>query len=154
MNPKKMVPIIAIVIIAIIIVALVIVFLPQGQISTPGSKKAIILGSANDFYRKDGVPDFNEGNEAKFNDEQNNWITGTFTNMFGAVDSTSPGHDGLPGVLRVFKGGGAGYGHFEFVFNWTDFYPIYNFTAYYLSAWVNITTISGGSPIIGPPNGV
>jgi len=153
MNLKKKTPIIAIVIIAIIVVAMVIVFLPPGQISTPGAKKAIILSSANDFYRKDSVPDFNEGNEAKFNDEQNNWTIGNFTSMFGAVDSTSPGHDGLLGVLRIFKGG-AGYGNFEFVFNWTKFYPLYEFTAYYLSVWVNITTISGGSPIISPPNGV
>jgi hypothetical protein len=81
------------------VVSLVIVFLPPGQISTKGSKKAIILSSANDYYRKDGEPDFNEGNDAKFNDEENNWTLGNWINMFGAVDPTTPGHDGLPGVF-------------------------------------------------------
>ncbi|MHA1930890.1 MAG: C13 family peptidase [Promethearchaeota archaeon] len=153
MNIKKMAPIIALVIIGIIVVALIIVFLPPGQIATASSKKAIILGSANDYYRKDGVPDFNEGNEAQFYDENNNWTTNSSVNMFGAVDPTTPGHDGLPGVLRFFAAG-AGYGILEFVFNWTKFNPLYDFAAYYLSAWVNMTTVSGGPVIISPPNGI
>jgi len=156
MNLKKIAPIIAVVIIAILVFALVIIFLPSGQISTPGSKKAIILSSANDYYRKDGVPDFNEGNEAKFNDEQNNWVLGNWTNMFGAVDPTTPGHDGLPGVFRFFAAG-PGYANLEYIFKWTTYYPLYNFSAYYFSVWVNISTNpgTGGLPItIGPPNGV
>jgi len=156
MNLKKVVPIFAIAIIVIMVVALVIVFLPPGQISTQGSKKAIILSSANDYYRKDGEPDFNEGNDAKFNDEENNWTLGNWINMFGAVDPTTPGHDGLPGVFRFFAAG-AGYANLEYVFNWTMYYPLYNFSAYYFSVWVNISTNpgAGGLPItIGPPNGV
>ncbi|MFX0021004.1 MAG: C13 family peptidase [Candidatus Hermodarchaeota archaeon] len=154
MNKRKLIPIILISVIFVSSIVIVLfLFLPSGQILTTGNRKAIILSSANDYYRKDGEPEFNEGNEAKFNQESNNWTVSSFVNMFGAVDSTSPGYDGLPGVLRVFAAG-AGYGNFEFVFNWTKFYPIYNSTAYYLSVWVNITTISGGSPIIGPPNGV
>jgi len=122
----------------------------------PGERKAIILSSANNFYRKDGVPDFNEGNEAQFNDEINNWTLGNWTNMFGAVDPTTLGHDGLPGVLRYFAAG-AGYANLEYIFNWTTYFPLYNFSAYYFSVWVNISTNpgAGGLPItIGPPNGV
>ncbi|MFX1525369.1 MAG: C13 family peptidase [Promethearchaeota archaeon] len=153
MNLKKIVPIVALILVGIIIVAFVIVFMVQTPTSTPGSKKAIILASSNDYYRKDGVIDFNEGNEAKFNDENNNWTTNSSVNMFGAVDSTTPGHDGLPGVLRFFAAG-AGYGKLEFVFNWTKFYPLYESTAYYLSTWVNMTTVGGAPVIIGPPNGI
>ena len=54
LNLKKIAPVITIGIIAILVVTLVIVFLPSGQRLTPGSKKAIILSSANDFNRKDG----------------------------------------------------------------------------------------------------
>jgi hypothetical protein len=155
MNLKKVAPIVAIVIIAILVVTLVIVFLPPGQTPVPGSKKAIILSSANDFYRKDGQPDFNEGNEAKFNDENNNWTLGNWTNMFGAVDPSAIGHDGLPGAFRFFAGV-AGYAKLEYIFDYTAFYPLYNFSAYYFSAWVNISTDpgSGWLPITFlPPNG-
>jgi len=159
MNLKKMAPIMALIIIAVIVVALVIVFLPppgpSGQTPTPGSKKAFILSSANDFYRKDGQTDFNEGNDAKFNDETNNWIQGNSTNMFGAVDNTAPGHDGFSGAYRFYVGG-AGYANLEFIFNWTGYYPLFNFSAYYFSVWVNISTDPGNGllPIsFLPPNG-
>ena len=156
MNQKKVVPIIVIVIIAILVVALVIIFLPPGQNPTQGSKKAIILSSANDFYRKDGVPDFNDGNEANFNGEQNNWRNGTMINMYGAASQFDQGHDGL-GVFRFFAGGGGGYANLEFLFNWSTYYPLYNFSAYYISVWVNISTNPGTGTLpitIGPPNGV
>lgn len=155
MNLKKAVPIIALVIIAILVVSLVIVFLPPGQISPQGSKKAIILSSANDFYRKDGQPDFNDGNEANFNGESNNWTQGNGINMFGAASQFDQGHDSL-GVFWFFAAGG-GYANLEFLFNWTTYYPLYNFSAYYISVWVNISTNPGTGTLpitIGPPNGV
>ncbi|TET61596.1 MAG: hypothetical protein E3J52_00880 [Promethearchaeota archaeon] len=153
MNRKKLIPIIAAGIIVILVIALIVIFIPPGVKPAPDTRKAIILSSANDYYRRDGEPDFNEGNEAKFNEESNNWTSGAGGTMLGGVDSTWPGHDGLPGVLRVFALG-AGLANFEFVFNWTVFYPLYEFAAYHFSAWVNITTISGGSATIFPPNGV
>ena len=153
MNRKKLIPIIAAGIIVILVIALIVIFIPPGVKPTPDTRKAIILSSANDYYRRDGEPDFNEGNEAKFNEESNNWTSGAGGTMLGGVDPTWPGHDGLPGVLRVFALG-AGLANFEFVFNWTVFYPLYEFAAYHFSAWVNITTISGGSATIIPPNGV
>ncbi|MFX1329618.1 MAG: C13 family peptidase [Promethearchaeota archaeon] len=153
MNRKKLIPIISAGIIVIIVTTLIVIFIPLGGKQVEGARKAIIIGSANDYYRKEGNPDFNDGNEAKFNEESNNWSVVISNNSFGAVDSTSPGHDGLNGVFRVFSAG-AGYVNFEFVFNWTDFYPLYEFVAYYLSAWVNITDILGNPIKIGPPNGV
>ncbi|KKM59929.1 hypothetical protein LCGC14_1546970 [marine sediment metagenome] len=157
MKKKITIPLIVSAIIAGIVIALLIVFLPSyprgGHPPQLGEKKAIILGSANDYYRKDDQPDFNFGNQAKFNDETNNWTVGVENNMYGAATSSELGHDGLPGVLRVFKGV-AGYGNWEFIFNWTDFYPLYESAAYFLSAWVNISISAGGYTFINPPNGV
>ena len=158
MNLKKVVPIIAIVIIAILVVALVIVFLPQGQISPQGSKKAIILSSANDFYRKDGEVDFNDGEDAKFDNEPfpPKWIENFGSNEYGGIDSSIHGHD-TPGVVQLIVTSPAvsKYVNTEFIYNWTKYYSLVKFAAYNLSTWVNITTNINIQPIfpalITPP---
>lgn len=158
MNFRKLAPIAAIAIIAILIVALVIVFLLPGQISPQGSKKAIILSSANDFYRKDGEVDFNEGEDAKFDSEPfpPKWIENFGTNEYGGIDSSIPGHD-TPGVMQLIVTAPAVSKHVntEFIYNWTNFYPLFKFAAYNFSAWVNITTNINIQPIfpamITPP---
>ena len=104
----------------------------------PGERKAIILCSANDFYRKDGFPDFEEGD---FNNETTNW-EGTFNpNGYGIVDSSIPGHD-TPGVIQLIAKANFsnGYVDMEFVYNWTKYFELFKYAAYNLSAWVNITT--------------
>ena len=152
MNQKKVVPVIAIVIIAIIVVALVIVFLPSGPIPAQGSKKAIILSSANDFYRKDGEPDFNGGDDSKFSGETGRWVGDFNPNGYGAQDSLIPGYDD-PGAIQLIAKGNfsIAYVNMEFVYNWTKYHPLLKYGAYNLSAWVNITTNLWTPSIIVPP---
>jgi len=152
MNLKKVAPIIAIVIIAILVVALVIVFLPLGQIPTQGSKKAIILSSANDFKRKEREPDFNERNDARFTNESagTNWVGSYNANGTGWMDDSIPGHD-TPGVIVLAAKSWGGYVNMEWVYNWTDFYTLLKFAAYNFSAWVNVTTNAWTPSVINPP---
>lgn len=104
----------------------------------PGERKAIILCSANDFYRKDGFPDFDEGD---FNNETTNWEGSFNPNGYGTVDSSIPGHD-TPGVIQLIAKANFsnGYVDMEFVYNWTNYFELFKYAAYNLSAWVNITT--------------
>ncbi len=154
MNLKKVAPIIALAIIAILVVALIIVFLPPGQVSAPGSKKAIILSSANDFYRKDGESDFNDGEDAKFDNEPfpPKWIENWGSNEYGGIDSSIPGRD-TPGVVQIIVKGPAvsKYVNTEIIYNWTKYSSLIKFAAYNLSAWVNITTNAWTPATIIPP---
>jgi hypothetical protein len=154
MNIKKMAPVMALIIIAVIVVALVIVFLPPGQISTPGSKKAIILSSANDFYRKDGEPDFNEGIDAGFTNEsaQFNWVGSSNANGSTWIDENGNGFNS-PGFIALGANGGGGYVNMEWVYNWTDFHTLLKFAAYNFSAWVNVTTNGWVPTLISIPPG-
>ena len=72
--------------------------LPGGK-PTPGARKAIILSSANDYYRKDGEPDFNDGEDAKFNGTESNWEENQIQNGSGGQDNL-PGHNGTPGLVH------------------------------------------------------
>ena len=118
--------------------------LPGGK-PTPGARKAIILSSANDYYRKDGEPDFNDGEDAKFNGTESNWEENQIQNGSGGQDNL-PGHNGTPGLVHFVSNtwpNPNGYVNWEFVYNWTKYYPLYEFSVYNLSAWVNIGTLIG-----------
>ncbi len=154
MNIKKIAPIIVIGIIAVLVIALIIVFLPPGSTPAPGSKKAIILGSANDFFRKDGEPDFNDGHDAKFSNEsaQFNWSGSWNTNGTGWMDEHGIGHNSS-GFIALAALGGGGYVNMEWVYNWTDFYTLLKFAVYNFSAWINVTTNAWTPTIINIPPG-
>ena len=141
MNKKKVIPIIGAVIISILVIALVIVFIPLGSTPTIGDRKAIILSSANDFQKSEGEDDFNDGADANFSSEPSDWIGSFNPNGYGNVDSSIPGHD-TPGVIQLIAKSNFtnAYVNMEFIYNWTNFYPLYEFATYNLSAWVNITT--------------
>ena len=143
MNKKKIIPIIAFVIILILVIALVIIFLPNGRKPKTGRRKAIILASANDFQKSEGEEDFNDGTDANFSKEATNWSGSFNPNGYGTVDSSIPGHD-TPGVIQLIAKANFtnAYVKMEYVYNWTKFYPLYEFAIYNLSAWVNITTNS------------
>ena len=156
MNIKKMAPFMALIIIAAIVVALVIVFLPPprppGQTPTPGSKKVIILSSANDYYRKEGEEDFNGGDDSKFSSETGRWIGNFSDNGYGAQDNLLPGYND-PGAIQLIAKGNfsIAYVNMEYVYNWTNYYPLLKYGAYNLSAYANITTNSWTPAIIIPP---
>ena len=117
----------------------------------PGERKAIILCSANDFYRKDGFPDFEEG---IFNNETTNWEGEFNPNGYGTVDSSIPGHD-TPGVIQLIAKSNFSnaFVEMEFVYNWTKYFELFKYAAYNLSAWVNITTNTWTPASIVPATG-
>ncbi len=140
-NLRKYLPLIGFILLIGLVISMWILYLPFTRIPpTPGARKAIILASANDFYRKEGEPDFNDGNDATFGSETGNWI-GNFTNGYGAIDNSIPGHN-TPGVIQLISFSWGGYVDLEFIYNWTKYYPLLKYAAYNLSAWVNITTNS------------
>lgn len=141
MNRKKLIPIFAGGIIVILVIALIIIFIPSGGKPITGARKAIILCSANDFQKSEGEDDFNDGEDANFNSETPRWIWGNQTNGHGGIDNHFPGRNGTEGVLQLIAQLD-GYVNMEFIFNWTKYYPLYEFAIYNLSAWVNITTNS------------
>ena len=117
----------------------------------PGERKAIILCSANDFYRKDGFPDFDEGD---FNNETTNWEGEFNPNGYGIVGSSIPGHN-TPGVIQLIAKANFSnaYVEMEFVYNWTKYFELFKYAAYNLSAWVNITTNTWTPASIVPATG-
>ena len=144
MKRKIVIPLVVITIVAVLVIALVFIFLQpsQGPDLETGSRKAIILCSANDFYRNEGEPDFNEGNDGKFENETSTWADISPGGGF-IVQDTLPGHDGLPGLVHFISNtwpNPNGSVNLEFVYNWTNYYPLYKYAMYYLSAWVNIPT--------------
>jgi hypothetical protein len=116
----------------------------------PGERKAIILCSANDFYRKENEPDFNDGVEGTFSAESSNWTWSNQTNGYGGPDHLYPGRDGNPGALQLIAQNN-GYVRMEFIYNWTKFYQLLKNAAYNLSAWINISTYGGAPVTIFPP---
>ena len=136
---KKYGPLVAFILMLVLILSTWILYLPiMRREPLPGERKAIILCSANDFYRKDSFPDFGEG---EFDNETTNWEGSFNPNSYGTVDSTIPGHD-TPGVVQLIAKANFsnGYVDMEFVYNWTKYYELFKYAAYNLSAWVNITT--------------
>ncbi|MFX0006606.1 MAG: C13 family peptidase [Promethearchaeota archaeon] len=156
---RKYTPIVAFIIIIVLIISGWILYLPIMRLpKPPGGRKAIILSSANDFYRKDGEPDFNNGEDGKFNSEPfpSKWAENFGPNEYGGIDSSIPGHD-TPGVIQliVTSPPTSKAVNTEFVYNWTKYHPLLKYAAYNLSAWVNITTNINTPPIfpavITPP---
>ncbi|MFX1321104.1 MAG: C13 family peptidase [Promethearchaeota archaeon] len=158
MSKRKWIPTIIVVITIVLIVGLVTLLIPLEEKPTEkGTRKAIIVCSANDFYWKEGEPGFNDGEDSKFDIEGPPRWTPDFGNMSGGVDTSIPGHD-TPGVIFLYTLTGfpqPRYVNTEFVYNWTNYYELFKFAAYRLSAWVNITTNINFSPItpanITPP---
>ena len=151
-NFKKFIPLIVLIISIGLILSGWILYLPiMRRKPIPGERKAIILCSANDFYRKEKIPDFNNGRDALFDDESGyRWIS-NFTNGYGGIDNTIPGHS-TPGVMQLISSGG-GYVNLEYIFNWTKYYPLLKYAAYNLSAWVNITENDLQTPAVIKPTG-
>ncbi|MFX1552166.1 MAG: C13 family peptidase [Promethearchaeota archaeon] len=150
-NLRKYGPLIAFIIILGLIITGWILYLPIMRIPpAPGARKAIILASANDYYRKEGEPDFNDGEDGRFDSEPfpSRWIENFSSNEYGGIDSSIPGHDS-PGVIQLIVTSPATpkYVNTEFIYNWTKYHPLIKYAAYNLSAWVNITTNINTPPI-------
>ena len=152
-NIRNKLPLIGFILLIGLVLSTWILYVPNIPVKQPkpAQRKAIILCSANDFYRKEGEPEFNDGDEGKFSAELSNWTWSNQTNGYGGSDPNYHyGRDGLPGALQLICLAN-GYVHMEFIYNWTDYYSLYKYAAYNLSAWVNISTYSGVPVIINPP---
>ncbi|MFW9826067.1 MAG: C13 family peptidase [Candidatus Thorarchaeota archaeon] len=140
-NLIKYGPLVSFILIIGLVLSMWILYIPIMRIKPPsGERKAIILGSANDFYRKDGFPDFDEGD---FQNETTNWEGEFNPNGYGTVDNSIMGHE-TPGVIQLIAKGNFSnaYVDMEFIYNWTKYFKLFKYAAYNLSAWVNITTNS------------
>lgn len=147
MKWKILIPLIAILLVGVIIIAFVFWIIPHVPLPLPpGERKAIILGSANDFYAYEAEDDFNTGNHSTFGSDSGRWVE-NFTNGYGGPDNL-PGKDGNPGVLQLIANAFPylnKYVNLEYTYNWTNFHSLIEYAYYNLSAWVNIPT-SVGSP--------
>ena len=142
MKWKIVIPVIAILLLGIIIIAFIFISIPPTTPpSTEGLRKAIILGSANDFYASESEDDFNTGFQSNFSGDSGRWVENA-TNMYGGPDSV-PGKDGNPGALHLVANAfpySIGYQNFEYTYNWTNYHSLIEYAYYNLSAWVNIPT--------------
>jgi len=140
-------PLIAILLVGVIIIAFVFWIIPHVPLPLPLSeRKAIIIGSANDFYASEAEDNFNLGDQSTFSSESGKWVQ-NFTNGYGGQD-TVPGKDGNPGALHLIANTNPDptrYVNLEYTYNWTNFHSLTEYAFYNLSAWVNIPT-SVGSP--------
>jgi hypothetical protein len=143
MKWKIIIPIIAILLVGAIIISLIFInnpIIPPAP--QPGSRKAIILASANDFYAYEAEEDFNSGVQSNFSGDSGRWVQ-NFTNGYGGPDNI-PGKDGNPGALHLVANTNPyplGYVNLEYTYNWTNYHSLQNYAFYNLSAWVNIPTI-------------
>ena len=150
---KKYIFLIAFILLISLPVVLWVLYIPiYRREPIPGEKKAIILSSANDFYRKEGESDFNNGTDARFSNESagTNWVGSWNANGTGWIDESGHGYNS-PGFIALAALSWGGYVNMEWVYNWTDFYSLINFAAYNFSAWVNVTTNAWAPAKIDPP---
>lgn len=80
MKKKVVIPIVAVIIIgATVVSVLFLILLNQAPIELPGERKALLVGSANDFYESQPDGDFNDGGDSSIDLSPGNWT-------FGGVD--------------------------------------------------------------------
>ncbi|MFX0082084.1 MAG: C13 family peptidase [Candidatus Hodarchaeota archaeon] len=147
---KKYYPLVVFILIMVLIFSLLPFYLPTTRKEPiPGDKKAIILSSANDFHKSEGEDEFNDGGDANFSTETNNWPSYVdFPNGYVSQESNLPGHD-TPGFIQfnVKTPAVPKYVNMELVYNWTNYYELIKYAEYNLSAWVNITTNIYNPPV-------
>jgi hypothetical protein len=142
MKKKVIIPLITGIIIGVVVVSvLFILFLSPPPNIVQGKRKALILGSANDFYAYEAEDDFNSGDWSNFSSDTGRWLQ-NFTNGYGG-QNTVPGKDGNPGAMHLIANtfpNATGYVNLELSYNWTNYHSLYEFAFYNLSTWVNIPT--------------
>ena len=149
MKWKIIIPIIAILLVGVIIIALIFIALPTAPPPLqPGSRKAIILGSANDFYPYEAEEDYGGGNDATFVNDIGNW-TFSGTNCLGF--QTILNSNVTPGSLFIQPIGPESVNGL-FTLNYSQFYGLHEYAMYNLTANIYIqsfTPIQGNGVRIG-----
>ncbi len=144
MKRKIVIPIVAITVVAVLVIALVFVFMPPspGPDFETGSRKAIILCSANDFYPYEAEEDYGGGNDATFVNDVGNW-TFSGTNSVGLWDPIVSNN--TPGSLLI-QPTEAELVSAAYTLNYSQFYELYEYAMYNLTVSVHVNS---PSPIIG-----
>ena len=144
MKRKRVIPLVVIVVVVVLVNALVFIFipLPQGPDLETGSRKAIILCSANDFYPYEAEEDYNGGNDASFVVDSGNW-TFSGTNSVGLWDLTLSNN--TPGSLLI-QPTGMELVSAAYTLNYSQFYELHEYAMYNLTVSVHVDS---PSPIIG-----
>jgi hypothetical protein len=144
MNKKIVIPLVVILFCAILTSALIILTLPKPIVIIPyeGTRKAIIVCSANDFYGSETEDDFNGSPDANFEFDTNNWTRDTincwadFVPIFG---------NKTPGSIQVRPTGGLPVSA-NMTFSWDDPYTLREYAFYNMSVMVYINSTT---PVIG-----
>ncbi|MHA1338077.1 MAG: C13 family peptidase [Promethearchaeota archaeon] len=145
MNKKKLIPIIAVIIMSIVAISLVLVIIkinvtcPSG-VPYPGVRKAIIVGSANDFYDSE-TEDYSGGNDATFETNKGNW------SYVGSPNSA----DGYSSLFNYTTNGSIFIQPLDlnpiqgiFTLNYSYYYKFKNYAYYNFTAHAYIQTIGAG----------
>ncbi|MHA1799554.1 MAG: C13 family peptidase [Candidatus Helarchaeota archaeon] len=99
-----------------------------------GTRKAIIVCSANDFYGSDNDP-FGDGNNSHFNESEGSWIANDFGGSCTALWSAAGGRGDGQGHIYIEGNGNTPQG--QWIYDWTDSTLVEN--AYYnLTAWMEV----------------
>jgi hypothetical protein len=100
MKKKAVIPIIAIISLQVVAISFVTIFLLYHDLSPAiivGQRKALLVGSANDFYESEPDGDFNDGNDSNLASGIGNWTFGG--NCSGEWDG---GTGNPPGSLEIY----------------------------------------------------
>ena len=135
MKRKIVIPLIVITVVAVLVIALVFIFMPpsQGPDLETGSRKAIILCSANDFYPYEAEEDYNGGEDSNLNSDSGFWVP--------AGSGATPGHNATyghdaPGSLFVQID--APDVNYNFTYDWDLHQTLMEYAFYNISAWFQI----------------
>lgn len=149
MKWKIIIPLIALLLVGVIVIALIFSIITQPPIPLPpGSRKAIILCSANDFYPYEAEEDYGGGNDATFVNDVGNWtFSGTNSLGFRTIINSNV----TPGSLFIQPVGPASVNG-VFTLNYSQFYGLHEYAMYNLTAniWIqSIGPIQGNGVRIG-----
>ena len=133
MKWKIIIPLIAILLVGVIVIALIFSIIPPSPPPIPSSRKAIILGSANDFYPYEAEEDYNSGDDSNLNSDSGFWAP--------AGSGATPGHNATyghdaPGSLLVQVD--TPNVIFNFTYDWDMHQTLMEYAFYNISAWFQI----------------
>jgi hypothetical protein len=126
-------------------IALVLIFLPMTPPPAPNlsERKALIVGSANDFYSSEVEEEFSGGNDATFVNDQGNW---TFSGIHCYDTYYGDNYNMTPGSIAIFTTDPEAMDG-TFTLNYSKFYGLEEYAFYSLKASI---FIQNPGPVFGP----
>ena len=141
---KRTIIIVSIVVILILVlgITLVFVFLPTTPpVVNPSERKALLVGSANDFYESEPDDDFNDGSDSSIDSGVGNW---TFSGLncdgdFSPAEGIPPGSLTITTTLPTAVSG-------NFTLDYSEHYDLLEYALYNITVDV---LIQSGFPLVG-----